>query len=121
MCLADLGVQLCRCQKRFGVLGVIAQDVGAEFHLAARLVDALAHLQRFEPGEVIPMGAQQRRCLVDDDRALGVRLVLPGLETSLCCGQRIFELVRAHVLETLDHLAGVGVDALVSHVNSLYP
>ena len=57
---ADPGVQRGRCQKGLGVLGVIGQDVAAELDLTARLMNSLAHLQRFQPGEVVHMGVQQR-------------------------------------------------------------
>ena len=33
-------------EEMLGILGVVGEDLGAELHLPARLVDALAHLQR---------------------------------------------------------------------------
>jgi len=53
VCFASLGVELCRREKGLGVLGVVRQDVGAELHLAARLIDALDRVQCRELGEVI--------------------------------------------------------------------
>ena len=58
---ANLWVQLSRCQEGLGMLGVIGQDVAAESDLSARLINALAHLQRRQPGEVVNMGVQQCR------------------------------------------------------------
>lgn len=55
------------------------------------------------------------RRLIRDDRALGEALVLPSLEATVGRRQRFIELGSAHVLEALQQLAGVGVDALVGH------
>lgn len=113
--MSDSEVQLGRCNEGLGVLGVIGQDVAAELDLTARLVNALAHLQRLQPGEVVDMGMQQRRRFRQDGGTLGVGLVLPGLEPGLCRRQHLVELGVAQVLETLQPLAVVGVDALVGH------
>lgn len=89
------------------------QHVVAERDLAARLTDALAHLQRFQPGELVEMGVQQRRPLRQDGCALGVGCVLPGLEPALRRRQCVVELVIASVLEAFQQFAVVEVDTLV--------
>ena len=53
--------------------------------------------------------------LFEHRRALGVGLVLPGLEAALGRRQCVLELGIVQVLEALQQLAVVGVDALISH------
>ena len=55
------------------------------------------------------------RQLKEDGCALGEAALLARLEAALGGRQRIIELRIAHILETLEQLAVVGVDALVRH------
>jgi hypothetical protein len=109
------GTQWGRCQEGLGVLRVIAQDLCAEIDLTARLVNALAHLQSLQLGEVVDMGVQQLCRLCQDGGTLDVGLVLPGLEAAFCRRQRAVELAIAHVWEAFEFLAIIGVDTLVGH------
>ena len=79
-------------QEMLGILGVVGEDLGAELDFSARLVDALAHLQRHGVGQILHPVVHQGGCLGDDDGALGVGLVPPGLETLLGGGDLGLEL-----------------------------
>ena len=62
MALAQGRMQFFIRKEALGILGVVGEDLGAELHLAARLVDALAHLQRHDVGQrPRPFHARERR------------------------------------------------------------
>jgi hypothetical protein len=117
--MADLGIELRRRQELLGVLRVVGQDVRAELHFAARLVDALAHLERCQLGEIVDMRAHQRGRLVQDDGPLRIAGVLPGLEAGLGRGEGRLELGAVQMLEALENLAVIGVHTLVGHCRIL--
>ena len=97
------------------MFGVIGQYVGAEHHFSARLADALSHLQRCQPREVIHVGAQQRCGLTEHGRTFHKAHVFPALEITLGLGQRQLKLRVCEVFEALQHTAVVRVHALVGH------
>ena len=108
-------MELHRRQEALGVLGVIGEDVRTELHLAAGFVDALAHLKRHRVRELVGLRMHDRRCLGDDDRALGIRFVPPGLKTGFGGRDLGLELFVSQFIELFQKLAGGGVEALVGH------
>ena len=99
---------------------VVGEDVGAELHFAARFVDAFAHFQGCQFGELVDIRAHQRCGLGNDFCTLCVARVLPRIEAGLSGGERLFKLFVGQLVEALQDLAVVGVDALVSHVGTLF-
>jgi len=92
MRFAYFWVQLLRGQKRLCILRVVSQDITAEFYLAARFVNQLAHFQSRQFGEIIHVCLQQRGGLIDDHCARGKASVLPGLKAGIGSGQGFFKL-----------------------------
>ena len=72
----------------------------AELDLAARLADALAHLQRHRVREFVGLCVHERRRLGDDDRPLGIALVPPGLEAGRGGRELGFELLVGQLRRT---------------------
>jgi hypothetical protein len=75
--LTRLGLELLRREKPFGVFGVVIDDVCANRHFAARLVDAFAHLKRHRAGEFVHTSAQDGRGFCGHGGAPGERSVPP--------------------------------------------
>ena len=71
--------------------------------------------------ELIDPLVHERGRLGDDDRALGIALVFPGLEAFLGCRQLLLELLVGQFVEVLEELAGGGVEALIGHDLVLFP
>ena len=115
MRFADGRMQFFRREETFGVLGIIAEYVGAEFNFAARLVDPLSHLERHGMRKRLRLLMQQRRCFRDDDRAFGVGLLPPRLEASGRRRKLCFEFGVAQLVELLQKLAGCGIETLIGH------
>ena len=94
-------IQFLRRQKTCSILRIVVEDVAAELHLAPRFVDPLAHLERRQPGEIVDVGLHQCGSLRDDDCALGIGLVLPGIETGCGSGEFLFQLFIGKLIESL--------------------
>ena len=108
-------------EEAFGVLGVVGENVGAELHLALRLADALAHLQRHGAREVVEPVVHERRRLGDDHGALGVGLEAPGFVTLRGGRDLGLELLVGDLFEALEKIAVEGIHALVGHAGSPFP
>ena len=115
MAFAEAWMELHRRQEALGVLGVIGEDARAELDLAARFVDALAHLQRHGVRQLVDLRMHQGGGFGDDVAPLGVCLVPPGLEAGRGGRDLALELLVGQFLELLQHFAVGGVDALVGH------
>jgi hypothetical protein len=115
MCIADAGMELLRLQEAFGVLCVIGEDVGAEFHFAPRLADALAHLQRHGVGERFGAVVQNCARTGDDGGALGVAGEPPGPKAGFGCRELSLERVIGQIVEGPQDVAVEWIDALIGH------
>lgn len=89
MRFADGRMQFLRSQEALGVFSVVGEDIGAELDLAARLIDALAHLKRHSMRKCLCLFMEERRRFGDDFRPLGISFEPPRLET-FCGGCELF-------------------------------
>jgi hypothetical protein len=102
-------------QETLGVLGVIGEDARAEFDLSARLVDALAHLERHDVRQFANLRVHEGGGFGDNFGPLSICLVAPGFEAGRGGRKSALEFLVSEFLERLQHFAVGGVDALVTH------
>ena len=115
MAFAEAWMEFDGRQEAFGVLGVIGEDARAELHLAAGLVDALAHLERHDVRQLVDLRMHERGGLGDDFGPLGICLVAQVSKQVAAAASLALKLLVGEFLERLQHFAVGRVDALVGH------
>ncbi len=117
--VAEVGFILYRCQKLFRVVGVIAGDLRAQFHLVATLFDELTHLLTGNFGQIlraflnqISKFVQHRQTLVD----IAFRPV--GVVERIGRFQRLVDIRVGVGGIFFDELVSSRIYCLVSHIES---
>ncbi len=108
MAVTQTRMKFHRCQKFLGVLGVVGEDIGTKLHLSAGLADPLSHLARHDARERVSLFVEERGCLGDNDRPLGIGLVPPGFKAFRGRRDLGLELLVGQGLEFLQDLSVAG-------------
>src|ERR1700722_11750228 len=114
-CFARTRLEVLWCEEAFGVFGIVVDDVRAEHHFAAGLVNELAHFERHRASELVDASAHNRGRFSDHRRSRRRSRVPPRLEAGCSGFKRHLELLVGEFLKRLQDLAVIGVNTLVSH------